>query len=109
MRSKLQVTGVKMTTLTHQKAQLLKETARGQEILRTPVDELPVLLRSMEQTLQEQVAMVEGIDGNEKSQLLTALLEDHLYWEFGYFVLFLKWRENNMAKTGFPAPTDVKN
>lgn len=98
-----------MSALTHQKAQLLRETARGREILQTPVDELPVLLKSMEQMLQQQVNMVEGIKGGEKSQLLNALLEDHLYWEFGYFVLFLKWRENNMAKTSYPIPATVKN
>jgi hypothetical protein len=98
MHTNLKVPGVKMSTLTHQKAQLLRNTARGQQILRTGINELPGLLKAMEQSLQQQVSFVEQIHGSDKKQLLANLLDEHLYWEFGYYVLFLKWREDNRTK-----------
>ncbi|RFS19346.1 hypothetical protein DVR12_24260 [Chitinophaga silvatica] len=109
MHTTYPVPGVKMTALTHQKAQVLRDTTRGQQILQTSLSDLPALLKAMEHSLQEGLTIVEKEKGIEKKELLASLLDDHLYWEFGYYILFLKWRESNMAKTGCPAPADVKN
>ncbi|MGF6929686.1 hypothetical protein QFZ48_005186 [Chitinophaga sp. W2I13] len=95
--------GIKMPELTHQKIQELKKTAKGKLITGTPMEAFQALVSSMEIALQEQLAQYDYIqqtvmDNAKRKMLLLEMLDDHLYLEFAYHIMFIKWREQQISK-----------
>ncbi|MEZ2443568.1 hypothetical protein QFZ51_004041 [Chitinophaga sp. W3I9] len=95
--------GIKMPELTHQKIQELKKTAKGKLITGTPMEAFQALVSSMEIALQEQLAQYDYIqqtvmDSAKRKMLLLEMLDDHLYLEFAYHIMFIKWREQQISK-----------
>lgn len=95
--------GIKMPELTHQKIQELKKTAKGKLITGTPIAAFPALVKSMEAALQEQLAQYDhikqtGRESAKRKMLLLEMLDDHLYLEFAYHIMFIKWREQQISK-----------
>lgn len=95
--------GIKMPELTHQRIQELKQTPKGKLITATSMDAFPGLLKTMEASLHEQLAKYEGMkltgqNGSARKLLLMEMLDDHLYWEFAYHMMFIKWREQQISK-----------
>jgi hypothetical protein len=95
--------GIKMPELTHERMQELKQTPKGKLITGTDIDAFPGLLKLMESSLHKQLAQYDhmqrtGQDSAKRKLLLMEMLEDHLYWEFAYHVMFLKWREQKVSK-----------
>ena len=95
--------GIKMPTLTHERIQELKQTPKGKLITGMEIDSFPGLLKVMESSLLEQLSRYDlmkqsGQDSTKRKLLLMEMLDDHLYWEFAYHVMFLKWREQKMNK-----------
>ncbi|MBO9731347.1 MAG: hypothetical protein J7623_22095 [Chitinophaga sp.] len=93
--------GIKMPELTHQRMQELKLTPKGKLITATQMDAFPGLLKVMETALLEQLAQYDELrssnaDSTQRKLLLMNMLEDHLYWEFAYQVMFTKWREQKI-------------
>lgn len=103
-RSKIiHLQGIKMPELTHERMQELKQTPKGKLITGTDLDAFPGLLKLMESSLQEQLAQYDhmhrtGQDSRKRKLLLMEMLDDQLYWEFAYHVMFLKWREQKISK-----------
>jgi uncharacterized membrane protein len=95
--------GIKMPELTHQRMQELKQTPKGKLIIGTGIDTFPDLLKLMEFSLLEQLAQYDhmkstGGDSAKRKMLLMEMLDDHLYWEFAWQVMFIKWREQKVSK-----------
>lgn len=103
-RSKIfNLQGIKMPELTHERMQELKQTPKGKLITDTGIDAFPDLLKLMETSLHEQLAKYDqmkrtGQDSAKRKLLLMEMLEDHLYWEFAYHIMFIKWREQKVSK-----------
>lgn len=92
-----------MPELTHQKIQELKTTAKGKLITGTAMGAFPALVKSMEAALQEQLTQYDHIkrhhtDSSRRKMLVREMLDDHLYLEFAYHIMFIKWREQQMSK-----------
>lgn len=95
--------GIKMPELTHQRILELKQTPKGKLITATTIDAFPGLLKMMEAALHEQLAKYDqmkrtGQESAERKLLLMEMLDDHLYWEFAYHMMFIKWREQQLSK-----------
>lgn len=95
--------GIKMPTLTHDRIQELKLTPKGEMILNTDMEAFPSLLKMMETSLIEQLAQYELMirnsqDAIKRKMKLLEMLDDHLYWEFAYHMMFIKWREQQLPK-----------
>lgn len=95
--------GIKMPELTHQKIQELKATAKGKLITGTAIAAFPALVKSMEAALQDQLAQYDhikqnGRDSAQRKMLVLEMLDDHLYLEFAYHIMFIKWREQQISK-----------
>lgn len=93
--------GIKMPELTHQRMQEMKQTPKGKLITATQMDTFPSLLQVMESSLLEQLAQYDDLrnshaDSTQRKLLLINMLEDHLYWEFAYQIMFMKWREQKV-------------
>jgi hypothetical protein len=99
----LHLPGIRMPELTPQRIQELKLTQKGRQILAKDVSSFPVMLKTMENRLQELLASYEqhklaGKDSLLRRQLLGEMLEEQLYWEFAYHIMFVKWREGEKRK-----------
>ena len=97
------IQGIKMPELTPGKIQELKRTPKGRHITSMYLDAFPDLLKMMESGLHEQLARYEhiksaGRDAATSKMLLLEMLENHLYWEFAYHIMFVKWREQRLSK-----------
>lgn len=95
--------GIKVPELTHQRIQELKQTKKGQLIMKVAVASFPELLRFMTDTLNEQISRYEqlkqqGENIDSRKLMLITLLDDYLFLEFAHHVMFLKWREEKAGQ-----------
>lgn len=99
----LNLQGIKMPELTPQRIQELKLTPKGRQILAKDISSFPGILKSMENKLNEQLTTykqykITGKDSFLRRQLLGEMLEEQLYWEFAYHIMFIKWREGEKRR-----------